>query len=274
VPGAAHNVNKRAGVAPVEWLNPPALGLSVGAMQRFTQDAIEDIGATRGTDGGAESQNESGELRRERRYDGDRYVGPTQRRTVEEISRMIQTHRALYPLIYTTERLVRDAGDDQVARTLMVAPELFTQGTVHVVPDLASMLPETREERRKRLDALLDKGMLGDTRQESRRNYLEMAQFPNLSRAVKVGGVDAVTAGQENGALLRGEPVEVMPWYDHKVHIDEHLRIMKTREFLRLDPPVQEAFKQHVQAHEFMQQSMAPAPQPVGADGMEPDADD
>ena len=97
------------------------------------------------------------------------------------------------------------------------------------------MLPETREERRTRLAWMLDKGLLGDTPQESRRNFLDMAQFPNMARAVRVGGVDAVTAGQENGELLRGQPVPVLPWYDHAVHIaeafarDEDARIPEAR---------------------------------------------
>lgn len=270
VAGGAHTVNKRPGIAPIEWMNPPSLSTAVGRLQQFTLDAIEDIGATRGTDGGAESQNESGELRRERRYDGDRYVGPTQRRAVEEVGRMAQTHRAMYPMIYTTPRLIRDAGEDQVARTIMVQPELFSNGTVNVVPDLQSMLPETREERRTRLAWMLDKGLLGDTPQESRRNFLDMAQFPNMARAVRVGGVDAVTAGQENGELLRGQPVPVLPWYDHAVHIAEHLRVMKTREFLKLDQAVQSAFQQHVQAHEQLQQQMMPAPDPDAAAEGEP----
>lgn len=261
-PGAAHSVNKRPGIAPIEWLSPPTLGSSVGSMQRFTQEAIEDIGATRGTDAGAESGNESGEVRRERRYDGDRYVGPTQRRTVEEIGRMLQTHRVMYPLIYTEQRILRDAGEDQIARTVTVMPHLFDEGTVDVVPDLASMLPETREERRTRLSWMLDKGLLGDTPQEARRNFLEMAQFPNLARASRVGGIDAVTAAQENGALLRGEGAAVKPWYGHAIHIQEHLRVMKTPEYLKLDMAVQQAFESHVEGHEMIQAQMAPPPPP------------
>ena len=90
-------MNKRPGIAPIGVDESPSLSAAVGRLQRFTLDAIEDIGATRGTDGSAESQNESGELRRERRYDGDRYVRPTQRRAVEEVGRMAQTHRAIKP---------------------------------------------------------------------------------------------------------------------------------------------------------------------------------
>lgn len=263
--GKAYQVNKTAGVNAVEWLQAPPLGAAAYDQLRFTQEALDDMGSTRGTDAGAQSQNESGEVRRERRYDGDRYVGPTQRRAAEEIGRMVETWIPLLKLIYTEPRIVREAGDDQVARTIMVMPELFQQGNVDVVPDLQSMLPETREERRSRLDWMLSNQLLGDTPQEARRNYLELAQFPSLSRAVQVGGIDTVTAGQENGALLRGEPVPVPPWYDHQAHIAEHLRFMKDRKFLRLDQAVQQAFLAHVQAHEQMAAQMMPPAPPMGA---------
>lgn len=273
-PGKAMSYSGQAGVEPVKFLNPPPLGQAVYDLMNFTQSGIDEIGSTRGTDAAAQSQNESGEVRRERRYDGDRYVGPTQRRAAEEIGRMVETWMPLLKLIYTEPRVVREAGEDQIARTVTVYPELFEDGDVDVVPDLQSMLPETREERRARLDWMLQNQLLGDTPQDQRRNYLELVNFPNMSRAVRVGSVDAVTAGQENGALLRGESVPVLPWYDHGVHITEHLRFMKDRRFLKLDQPTQQAFMAHVQAHEQLQMQMGGGldqpPPPPGAPTRQP----
>lgn len=262
--GKALSHSSNPGVTPVQYLNPPPIGQAVMDLMNFTQAGIEALGSTRGTDAAAQSQSESGEVRRERRYDGDRYVGPTQRRAAEEIGRMVETWMPLMKLIYTTPRIIREAGEDQIARTILVRPELFEDGDVDVVPDLQSMLPETREERRARLDWMLDHQLLGDTPQDQRRNYLDLVNFPHMSRAVKAGSIDAVTAGQENGALARGEPVPVPPWYDHAVHIAEHLRFMKDRRFLQLDPAIQQAFLAHVQAHEQMafqmQQPTTPTP--------------
>jgi hypothetical protein len=259
-PGLAISYQGQPGVDPVRYLNPPSLGSEVKELIAFTQSAIESEGATRGTDAGAQSQNESGEVRRERRYDGDRYVGPTQRRAAEEIGRLVETWKPLLQLIYTEPRVVREAGEDAMARTITVYPELFEDGNVDVVPDLQSMLPETREERRARLDWMLDHNLLGPTPEEQRRNYLELANFPNLSRVARMGSVDAVTANQENGALVRGDAVPVEPWYDHAIHVREHIAFMKDRRFLKVDPAIRQAFMAHVQAHEQLALQMGQMP--------------
>ena len=259
-PGTAIVATMRPNVDPVRWLSPPSLGASVLEDASMAREEMEYIGSTKGTGGEPLSPDESGEARKERRFDSDRYVGPTQRRITEEMGRMYEDWRALLPVIYDEARVVRDAGEDNVFRSVLVMPELFTTGTVNVSPDLESMMPESRGERQSRFYQLWKEGALGDPADpEVRTRFLEMSRFPHLSRASRFGSVDAQTADQENGALLVGEPVPVLPFYDHAEHLRMHNRFRKTREYLKVLPEIRMAFDLHCQQHEFLlaEQQMA-----------------
>jgi len=250
-PGTAILANMRQGVDPVKWLSPPALGDAVNNDADRSRDEIETIGATKGTGGEPLSPDESGESRKERRFDSDRYVGPTQRRASEEFGRMHEDWKALYPVIYDEERVVRDGGEDNLFRTVLVMPQLFEEGNVNVVADLESMLPESRGERQSRLYTLWKDAALGDPMDpDVRQRFLEMSRFPHLSRVARFGTVDAQTADQENGALLVGEPVPVLPFYDHAEHLRMHNKFRKSREFLKLDPMIRQMFDIHCSMHE------------------------
>jgi hypothetical protein len=79
-----------------------------------------------------------------------------------------------------------------------------------------------------------------------------MWRFPHLGRVGKVGGVDRVTAEQENGKLLMGMPalqIPIMEWYDPMVHLMVHESFMKSPEFLQIPPDVQQQFYIHWQGH-------------------------
>lgn len=164
---------------------------------------------------------------------------------------MHEDWKALYPVIYDEERVVRDGGEDNLFRTVLVMPQLFEEGNVNVVADLESMLPESRGERQSRLYTLWKDAALGDPMDpDVRQRFLEMSRFPHLSRVARFGTVDAQTADQENGALLVGEPVPVLPFYDHAEHLRMHNKFRKSREFLKLDPMIRQMFDIHCSMHE------------------------
>lgn len=251
-PGTALLVNKRPQVNAVDWMTPPPLGSAVNEDAQIARDELETIGSLKGTGGEPMSPDESGEARKERRYDSDRYVGPTQRRMAEEMGRTMEDWGVLLPLIYDEQRVIRDAGEDNLFRSVMVMPELFTLGKTNVTPDLESMMPESRGERQARVYTLWKDGALGDPADpEVRQRFLELSRFPHLSRVARFGSVDAQTADQENGALLVGEPVPVLPFYDHAEHLRIHNKFRKTREYLKLDPMVRQAFDIHCGEHEM-----------------------
>lgn len=252
-PGTGLRATRRPGVPAIEWLQPPQLGKEVFDAAQMARDEIDELGFMRGTQGEPLSPDQSGEAIKELRFNSDRFLGPVARRAVEEFARLGEDWIALAPVIYDQPRVLKAAGDDNVATTITVYPELFKEGKVNVVPDVESMLPEGRGERQAQAYQLWKDGAFNTPADPfGTRQFMEVARFPALSRAGKVGGVDRVTADQENGDLVLGIPwpqIPVLPWYDHLIHLQQHERVMKSREFLKYAPEVQDSFIQHRNQH-------------------------
>lgn len=269
-PGVGISITRRPNVPAVEWLTPPAMGSDVYRALDIAREELLDLGNLKGTQGEPVSPDQSGEAIKELRFNSDRFIGPTARRAVEEIARLGWDWLALMPLIYDEKRVMAVNGEDNVARTITVYPLLFEQGTVNIVPDTESMLPEGRGERQSRIYRMWQDGAFGDPMSpQAIRVYLEQSRFPHLGRAARPGGVDRTTAEQENGKLLLGDPVESIPvleWYDHITHLDVHESYMKSPEYLKQSPEVQQAFELHRALHlQMLAMQMPPAP--TGAPG-------
>jgi hypothetical protein len=194
---------------------------------------------------------------------------------------MEEDWRALYPIMYDERMVIAINGADNLAQSVTVYPELFKEGTAQIAPDVESMLPEGRGERQQRAYTLWKEGAFGDPQSASAIDiFLEQSRFPNYSRLARPGGPDRVMAEQENGKLIMGafnQPV--LAWYDNAVHLSIHERFMKSPEFLKLDPIVQQAFAFHRQQHIMALQEImlaqgqmmppgAAQPDPMGKGGM------
>jgi hypothetical protein len=103
-----------------------------------------ELGNIAGAEGTPPTADSSGELVKELRYNSDRFVGPTARRSVTELGRMAEDWQVMIPLIWDEQKVIRVAGDDLIASTLTVMPHLFDEGNVNIQPDVESMLPEGR----------------------------------------------------------------------------------------------------------------------------------
>ena len=252
-PGVWHVATRRAGVPAMEYIAPPPLGQDVYQTQALLLNEITDIGALAGTEGDAPTEDASGELVKELRFNSDRFLGPTMRRAVEEMARMGEDWMAMMPLIFDEEELLSYAGDDNVARTITVIPEMFEEGKVNVIADIESMLPEGRGERQKNIAALYTQGLFGmPGTPDAIKRFFELSSFPHIDRAKKFGGIDRITADQENGQLMQGadpREVAVLEWYDDGIHLMQHEEFMKSPEFLKQPPQVQKAFEFHRQMH-------------------------
>jgi len=251
-PGLIVTVLKRAGVAPVEYVQPPRLGDDVYKVQAMLQEEMSFLGNLEGTRGEPPTRDASGELVKELRFNTDRFLGPTMRRTVVSLAHVVEDWISWLPIVWDQEKVIAYAGEDQVARTVTVLPEMFNQAKLNVVPDIESMLPEGRGERQQRVFGLFAAGALGPDPESNRRAFLELAKFPHMGRMHRPGGVDRVTAEQENGLMVRGVPAEMVPvleWYSHEEHLFVHENFMKSPEFLKLPPPVQLEFAKHRAIH-------------------------
>ncbi len=252
-PGVWHVATRRPNVPAMEWVMPPPLGQDVYQTQALLLNEITDIGALAGTEGDAPTQDASGELVKELRFNSDRFLGPTMRRSVEEMARMGDDWMTMMPLIFDEEELLSYAGDDNVARTIKVMPEMFTKAHVDITPDIESMLPEGRGERQRNITLLYSQGLFGmPGTPDAIKRFFELSSFPHIDRAKKFGGIDRITADQENGQLLQGadpRQVPVLEWYDDGIHLMQHEEFMKSPEFLKQPPQIQKAFEFHRQMH-------------------------
>ena len=229
---------------PIRYAAPPPLGSDVYNTLDLMTREIDLLGSISGTEGEAPTSDASGELVKELRYNADRVVGPTMRGVVRTLARMAEDWMVMIPLIWDQEKVLQVTGEDNIARTITVSPEMFESGNVNIVPEIESMLPESRGERQKRVWAMYREGLFGDPMDpQAQHKFLELARFPDLGRAFRPGGVDRTTAEQNVGHLLQGAQalqIPVYEWYDMGVHLFVLEQYMKSPEFKKADPMVQE----------------------------------
>ncbi|MDZ7418785.1 MAG: hypothetical protein ONB52_21890 [candidate division KSB1 bacterium] len=249
-PGRVYAARSRPGVDPLAWVRPGDMGTDVWRAQAALADELAYLGSIQGTENIDIARDASGELVRELRFNDDRIFGPTMRAAAEELGRMIEDWLVMLPVIYDQETIIKYTGEDNIGRTILLMPEILKGGKIDVAPDLESMLPEGRGERRSRIYRLWLDGAFGPPLSpEARRKLYELSNFPHLSRTAKPGGVHWTTAEQELGDLLHGVDVPVFDFYDHVVHLTVLEEFMARREFLRLAPEIQERFFKHREAH-------------------------
>lgn len=271
-PGEVYVATRRQGVPAIEYVIAPPLSPDVYKMTEYAGREIDELGGLAGTEGNAPTEDASGELVKELRFNSDRLLGAVSRRNVMEYALMADDWRALYPIIYDQQTVIAINGADNLAETLTVLPDLFKEGSAQVQPDAESMLPEGRGERQAAAKWNWANGAFGPFGSDQAREiYLEQSRFPNYSRLAKPGGVDRVTAEQENGKILAGQTHQpVLDWYDHFVHLAVHEKYMKSPEFLKQDEMVQQAFAFHRLQHLIKVSQLMQQPQlTAGAGGGE-----
>lgn len=289
-PGENYVLNRRPGVPAIEYVAPPPLGEDVYKWLGMAGQEFDEIGFLVGAaDTG--SPGESGEKLKEARFNTDRFLGPTMRRAAGEYGRMFETWRATFPLIWDLQTTIQYAGDDNIGRTITVYPYMFEQGKVHVRPDVESMLPEGRGEKQDEVRESYAQGLFGPPGSpEAIRKYWDNIAMPHLARQAKPGGVDGVTAAQHLGKILLGTDPSTIPvyeWYDPGAHLFVFEQFMKSPEFEKLAPPIQDALAFHRQALKSLgdrlliqaaqhqagiQSILAPPPMPGAGPGGPPSA--
>lgn len=197
------------------------------------------------------------------------------RRAVEEYGRLTETLMAMMPLVYSRQKVISVAGDDNVSRTIMVYPELFTMGHVKVVPDVESMIPDGLSEKQQDVLEMYREGLFGPIGSpQAIRTFMELKNFPNRSRASRPGGPNRSTAEQQVGKLVQGVPAAQLPWYpwyDVGTFLDVLENFMCGPDFLKTAPPVQAEFATRWQLVKYQQelQLQAQAQQAAAAAGMQ-----
>lgn len=279
-PGQRIGATPRPQVDPIQYVTPPAISGDVWRFQDWTLTELNELGNMQNSASLLPGRDASGELIKELRFNDDRYLGPFLRRAVEEYARMAEDWKVIIPALYDRERIFAIAGEDNVAETAAVYPDMVRQGNVNVMPDVESMLPEGRGERQQKVWRMFSEGVFGDpTSPEARDQYLELARFPHMSRALKQANPDRETASIQMGLIAAGntDPTDprlmIHPWYNIEVHVTVYRKFMASPKYLRLAPDVQQALAGRLQmlqgmlAQQQMQaqmaaMGMAPPPMP------------
>ncbi len=268
-PGHVITVNTRPGVDPFKFVSPPPISGDVWKIQSVIAEVMDTFGNMQGASGAAPTSDASGDLVEALRFNSDRYTVPTAKRMVREIARLCEDWMPMLEVLWPMERIIAYAGEDNVARTVTVAPEMW-KGRVNVVPDLESMLPESQGERRKRVKELYLLGAFGPPGSpEAVRRFLEFSRFPHLSRTVRPGGIDRITAEQQLGSMLQGQPaneVPLYPWYNAMAHAEVLREYMASPDFPKIDPMIQEQLIVRFTEVEKLRLLQMP-PVPLDADG-------
>jgi hypothetical protein len=245
---------------PAEWLAPPPLSPDVWHHKNDVREQLFIIGAMQGNSSETPTGTASGELVEQLRFNADRPLAPLTRSLAILIADVAEDALAILPTIWTQEKILSYAGDDNVVRTLTVLPEMF-DGRVNVRPTLDSAAAESRERKQSRLIQLYQLGFWGPPATPAANAALaDLLQFPNMSRAMRPGGVDRVTAEHNLGRLVRGEPatsIAVFEWYDLGVHMGVLEGYLKSPEYLTLDPGAQQQCVLYREMLQGAQQSQA-----------------
>lgn len=236
-------------VMPVEYVQVPELGGDVmNAADRLARET-DEIGSIAGTQGTPPTDDPSGELVKELRFNADRPIAATMKRMVIELGRLGEDWIALAPTVWDREKIISIVGEDGIARTITVYPMLFQQGSVNVEPEVESMLPEGRGERQSRAFMFWQKGVWGDPASPEARNmFLDQARFPHMSQMTRPGGADRATAEQNVGLLLQGAKaaddtaLPVFPWYDFSIHLYVLEQYLKSPEYKKQDIETKKQF--------------------------------
>lgn len=244
MPGGTLDGGLRNGQPMVMAFQPPTLSADFWKLQEMVRDTLMFLGNITGTEGKAPTDNASGELVSQLRANSDRFVGPTARQMVTEIARLADDWTAILSVLWTRPKLILTAGEDNITQTIAVEPALWS-GNANAVPDVASMLPESRDSKQQRLMAAFSAGILGDPADPTTAERVRpLFQFPNLGRAMQPGGVDAITANHALGKILMGGSPDEVQFFEPYNLAQWVLTIgnyVCTPEFLANDPMIQQA---------------------------------
>lgn len=245
VPGAMVGVDFGANPKPVYYLEPPPLSGDVYKVQQMVLELLMSIGSMQGAEGSAPTEDPSGELISQLRFNADRPVAVAARSLGMLLAGIADDLCAVLPVCWPAEKIISYAGDDAVLRTTTVLPEMW-EGKVNVRPDLDNALSETKPAKQARYFRDYGAGVFGvPGSPEANRTYLELSKYPNSNRSASPGGVDKITCERFLNAIGQGVPavqLQMLPWYNYDVFLETTRNHLAAPEYLDYEEPVKREF--------------------------------
>lgn len=249
------------------YLVPPPLSNDVWRIQDMLLQLLMRLGSMEGAEGKVPTDNSSGELVSQLRFNADRPVSIAARSAASMVSGVAEDWVAMLPTIWTDQQTITAAGEDEVARTIAVLPDLW-DGDVNVRPDLENASIETPEAKANRALSLYGAQAFGPIgTPEAVKALAGTGRFPELSKLGADGSPDAATCRQVLGRLAQGATVmeiapTLFPWYEYPVWMQITRDHIASPEFLSYPPEIQHEFGQfftHALPVAMQQSAMAQA---------------
>lgn len=236
------------------FLDMPNLPEAGQALNQILIRELESAGHTSSvSEGRPATEDASGELQREVRFDTDRPWGATLRLHSYEWERLGQGMVAITKVCMEDERILAIAGEDQAVNFITVRPQLF-EGAINVKVLPESMVLETRQDKQNRLVQMLTTAaQLRATVPDYADILLKSLNYPNLQRVTQQGGPAYALAQRHLSTLAStGQMPPVWPEQDHGTYVRVILEFMNTGAFADLDPQLQGLVRAFYQMHQLM----------------------
>jgi hypothetical protein len=247
LPGAKVPADFTQNAQPAYYLNPPALSADVWKIQGMLLDLMMRLGSIAGAEGAPQTDDPSGELVSQLRFNSDRPVAVAARSMAHCIAGVAEDWIAILPTIWTDEKTLEYAGEDEVFRNITLTQEMW-DGAVNVRPDLENARMETPEAREQRAMVKFTAGIFGEPgTPEAAAKFADYARISKLD--VLTGpssSVDADMVRSLMSQIAQGQPFDpsiLKEWYDYGAWtkiLREHLA---SPEFVKNPPEVQQQFE-------------------------------
>lgn len=232
------------GTPVVTFAQPPTLPLGADKMSDKLVNWVMTLGRMNlGGEGTPVTNDASGELQREVRFDADRPWGSVLRANSYVWARMSEDVKCILQTCMTDARLLTIAGEDLAPAFLSVAPALF-EGRINVFPLPESQILETRQDRQNRITALVQQGLLMPEQ------ALEILNMPDVARVSRPGGPAYQRVVREHAEMYLGQPAPVLPEHNHEFDLELHALEQQTLYYRNQPDQIKLLFRAHVAMHQ------------------------
>lgn len=247
LPGSKIGVDMSISTQPAYYLQPPPLSADVWKVQAMLLDILMRLGSMAGAEGQAPTDDPSGALISQLRYNSDRPVSIAARSMAYLITDMADDWRVILPTIWTTEKTLSYMGDDKLFQTITLTPDLW-DGDVRVRPDLTNARLETPEVKKQAALAYFTAGVFGPPGTPSAtQGMARYTDEPNLNKLLDAGGPDADMVRMLMSQLAQGQlapqAIQWEEWYDYGVWLKVVREHVASPEFKKHPEPVQQNFR-------------------------------
>jgi hypothetical protein len=248
LPGSKIAADFTQNAQPAYYLNPPTLSADVWKIQTMLLETIMRLGSIAGAEGAPQTDDPSGELVSQLRFNSDRPVSVAARSMAHLITGVAEDWVAILPTIWTQEKTLQYSGEDKIFQTITIEPEMW-DGDINVRPDLENArleAPEAKLQRAMGMYTGLAFGPPGTPDAMARlAAYAKSAGLDALT--MDTGGVDADMARHLMSQIAQGQPLDpsmFKEWYDYGVWSKTLREHLASPEFLKYDPNIQMQFEQ------------------------------